>query len=159
LPENLAAAWSDGTANALAITKALSDKVGKVLPWLTLRRAIDGALTARLLERAPDSGPWPCDYAGAKSLLLIVPREPTTPPLPPPPRPDVRIAEADLRSDELQDFADVVGKLVEVAAGRDLRFHLRIEVGNGEAPIDDVVKALNKVLENVSKELRLKLPS
>jgi hypothetical protein len=155
LPENLAEAWKDSTATALSISNALSNKVGKVLPWLTVRKAIDGAFSGRLLERI--DGQWPCDYAGANSVSMRVPKRDGSevPPPPLPPRPGIRIAEADLRPNELQDLADVVGKLVEAAAGHDLRFRLRIEVGGGEAPMDDVVKAINKMLEDVSEDLRL----
>src|SRR5262249_17489028 len=114
LPENLPAAWSNGAATALTIAKALSDKVGKILPWVTVRKVIDGAFSARLLERAQESGPWPCEYAGANSVTLRVPAKDEfapPPPQPPPPRPGIRVAEAELRPNELQDLADVVGKI------------------------------------------------
>ena len=45
-------------------------KAGKPLPWATVRAAIDGACQGRLLERTEDSGPWPCDYAGAAKVKL-----------------------------------------------------------------------------------------
>ena len=86
--QNLPDAWRNGTTTALAVSTALSKKVGKTLPWATVREALDGALRARLLERTPDSGPWPCDYVGAEALKLQVPHEPEReyPHIPTPPQ-------------------------------------------------------------------------
>ena len=47
----------------------------------------------------------------------------------------------------------MVGTLVEVAAGYDLAFRLRVELG--ENPPDEVVDAANAVLETVSEDLKL----
>jgi hypothetical protein len=44
LPENLPAAWQDGSASALAIATSLSHATGATLPWKTVRDAISGAL-------------------------------------------------------------------------------------------------------------------
>src|SRR5437867_2125005 len=60
LPDNLPEAWGGDTTTALAIAGALAKKMGKMLPWITVQRAIDGAYRARFLERTPDSGSWPC---------------------------------------------------------------------------------------------------
>src|SRR5205085_4589085 len=49
LPENLPEAWSGETTTALEISNALSTKVGKMLPWITVREAIDGAFRSRLI--------------------------------------------------------------------------------------------------------------
>ncbi len=110
--QNLPEAWSNGATTALAISTALSKKVGKTLPWATVRGALAGALRARLLERTPDSGPWPCDYIGAEALKLQVLHEPereyphisTLPQL----APGMLVAEAELRLNELQDLADSI---------------------------------------------------
>ena len=66
-------AWKDGETNALALAAALSVQAGAPVPWSVLRRAIDDALGARWLERAPGSGPWPCDAAGASAVTLKQP--------------------------------------------------------------------------------------
>ena len=50
LPENLPAAWKDDETTALAVATALSHKVGKVLPWKTVRDVITGSLQARFTE-------------------------------------------------------------------------------------------------------------
>src|SRR5258708_4345376 len=75
LPTNLPEAWNGETTTALDIANALSTKTGKMLPWFTVREAIDGAFRARLLERTIDSGSWPCDYAGATALKICLPQE------------------------------------------------------------------------------------
>ena len=64
LPSTLPNAWGGEETTAHAVAEALSAKLGKPLPWATVRAAIDGACRGRLLERTEDSGPWPCDYAG-----------------------------------------------------------------------------------------------
>ncbi|MBM4084628.1 MAG: ATP-binding protein, partial [Planctomycetes bacterium] len=56
LPENLPGAWKDDEASGLSIATALSVKVGKTLPWKTVRDVVSGALQARFLELAEGSG-------------------------------------------------------------------------------------------------------
>jgi hypothetical protein len=156
LPENLPAAWQDEVATALNISDALSTKAGRVLPWITVRRAIDGALSGRLLERV--AGQWPTDYSNAQSITLRVPAErpAVPPPLPPPPRPGVRIAEAELRPNQIQDLADSLGELIESAAGHELRFTLRVELESVDSLSEDVVEKITSVLVEVSEDLALK---
>jgi hypothetical protein len=156
LPESLPEAWRDGSSDALTISDALSKRAGRPLPWKVVRDTIDGALRARLLERTLDSGQWPCAYSSAVLVTLRLPENvgggSTPGPLPLPPRPGVLIGEAELRSNELQDLADVVGELIEATAGYPLKFQMRIEL---EAP-EDVVEKVNKIVQGVSEELRLK---
>ena len=78
-PRTLADAWTGETTTASAIADALSVKAGKPLPWATVRAAIDGAFQGRLLERTVDSGPWPCDYAGAAKVMLKPRSSPAAP--------------------------------------------------------------------------------
>ncbi len=162
LPPNLPDAWKDGQTTAVGVSVALSHKSGKTLPWATVREAIDGAIRARMLEKAEDSGPWPCDLSGAQVAKFQVPSGETPPPTPPPTTPPappvkagVRIAEAELRPNEIQDLADVVGEVVGAAVGYDLKFKLRVELGGDTPPPDDVIEMLNKLLKSVSKSLRL----
>jgi hypothetical protein len=61
LPENLPSPWKGGVASGLSIATALSVKVGKTLPWKTVRHSISAALQARFLEVAEASQAWPCD--------------------------------------------------------------------------------------------------
>ena len=70
-------AWKDGKTNALALITALTAKRGKTLPWSTVKSAIDSGIRARWVELAPDTGPWPCDFAGAMHVVIQVPKSPT----------------------------------------------------------------------------------
>jgi hypothetical protein len=158
--QNLSEAWSNGTTTALAISTALSKKVGKTLPWATVREALDGALRARLLERTTDSGPWPCDYVGAEAIKLQTPHELEReyPPISTPPQlaPGMLVAEAELRLNELQDLADSIADIRQAAVGFDLKFRLRLELSGAFRPPDDVVAKINRLLQDISEHLRLR---
>jgi hypothetical protein len=160
-PVNLPDAWVGETATAQAIADALSAKAGKILPWATVRAAIDGACQGRLLERTLDSGPWPCDYAGSRDVRLRVPAvkpavEAAKPKEPPPPPSGARVASAYLSKNEVQDLAEVIGDVGNAAVGYDLKIMVRIEVGgDGKRPPDEVVAKINARLGEVSKGLRL----
>ncbi|MCR4442858.1 MAG: DUF499 domain-containing protein [Peptococcaceae bacterium] len=156
LPNNLPEAWPSPETTALAILVALSGKAGQNLPWATVREAIAGALRARMLERTVDSGDWPCDFSGARNVKMRVPEvvSPSTPP-PPPPKPGVKVAEAELRPNEIQDLADVIGELVAATVGLELTFKLRVELaGTPELP-DEVVARVNELLAGVADTLKL----
>jgi hypothetical protein len=158
--QNLPEAWSNGVATGLAISAALSKKVGKTLPWATVREALDGALRARLIERTPDSGPWPCDYTGAQTVKLQLPHEPEREypqiPMPSQPAPGTLVAEAELRLNELQDLADSIATIRQAAVGFDLKFRLRLELSGPPRPPDDVVAKINLLLQEISAQLRLR---
>jgi hypothetical protein len=158
LPANLPEAWSDKTATALAISVALSKKMGKTLPWANVCEAIDGAFRARLLERTLDSGAWPCDYVGAQIVKLRLPSEQPPPPIPPSPlpMPGVLVAEAELRPHQIQDLADVIGNLVQAAVGHDLKFRLRVELGSGTPLPNEVVEKVDAILKGIASEIELR---
>lgn len=158
LPAALPDAWTGEVATALAIAVGLSKKTGKQLPWTTVRHGIDNALKLRLLERTTDSGPWPSDFAGAQMVKLKLPSQ--APPgegyTPPPPKAGTRVAQVELDTNQLQDLADVIGDLKKAAAGHDLRFILRIEVGGTDAAApESVVDKLNELLKTVSDQMKL----
>lgn len=153
LPQNLQAAWGQGVTTAAAIASALSASQGKTLPWPVVTSAIDAAIRARFLERAEDSGPWPCDWSVAASVRLSVPKDVPTPAL----FPSVsggKYAEATLEPAELQDLVDGLGAILKAGAGLDLSFVLRIELPDGTMDLDQIAK-LNVALEKVSPKLRL----
>jgi hypothetical protein len=137
---------------------ALSNKAGKTLPWTSIREAIDGAFRARLLERTLDSGPWPCDYAGAQTVKLRLPSAPPPPPSPHPPipKPGVLVAEAELRPHQIQDLADVIGDLVKAAVGHELKFRLRIELGGGASLPAELEETVNAILKTISSDIELR---
>ena len=69
------AAWKDNRANLSVISDALSHQMGKPLPWSIVKSAIDAGIQARWFELSPDSGPWPCDLAGARNVVIQAPEE------------------------------------------------------------------------------------
>ncbi len=156
-PSSLPEVWTGETTTALAIAVALSRKAAVNLPWITARQALDGAIRARLLEITIDSAPWPCDYAGAQNIKLRLPSGP------PPPkerlelRPNVLVAEAELRPNEIQDFAERLAEIRKTAGALDLKFRLKLELdGRGKSPEQETVAKLNDLLAKVSKALFFK---
>lgn len=158
LPENLPGAWTDGETTAIAIATALSQQAGVTLPWKTVRDAISGALQARFITLASDSGAWPCEIVAAHTVKLCIPSTPPPPPPPPPPS-GVLVAVAELEPSEIQDLGDIVPQLLEVKnkAGMPLVFRLQIEFGDGKnTPSADATNALNELLKDVNEDLELK---
>jgi hypothetical protein len=157
LPERLPAAWNNGTATGQGIAMALSERAGKPLPWPVVKNAIEGALRTRILERAVDSGPWPCDGSGAALLKLTLPGKPPLPPplLPPPLPAGVRMAAADMDIGQFQDLADQLGEVKKAAAGFDLKLHVQIELSGGKSVPQAVVDRINALLEQVSSSLKV----
>jgi len=163
LPDDLSEAWSAEGTTALAISEALSTKMGKILPWLTVQEVIDGAIRARQIERTVDSGPWPCDYAGAKfvkiQLLVQEPPQPQPPfghtPLPQP-RPGMLVAEAPMETYEIQNLSEQISELTRAAIGLDLKLLLRVELGSNPPPSEEAVDKINQLLHEVSEQLTLK---
>ncbi len=155
---NLPEVWAGEVTTALAIAVALSRKAGVNLPWATIQQALDGAIRARILETTLDSAPWPSDYAAAKNVKLRLPSAPSAGPdkrfeL----KPDVLVAEAELRPNEIQDFAEQLVEIRKAAGPLDLRLRLKLELdGRGKSPAQDIVAKLNDLLAKVSKALSFK---
>ena len=159
LPTTLPGAWPGGETTAVAISAALSQKAGETLPWSVVREAIDGAIQARYLETTLDSGAWPCDLNGANAVKLRVPAGAAeVPPQPPvqPVQPGVRVGEAELKLNEIQDLADVAGELKSAVVGLNLTVTVRIELSGDQPPSDGIVEKVNRVLSAVSKDIRLR---
>lgn len=154
LPENLPAAWQNEAANGLAVATAMSQKVGKVLPWKTVRDGIHGAIQARFVELADGSGTWPCEFSAAKAVRLKVATGGK----------DgggggfdsggggakgKLVAVAPFEPSEIQDLADAIPKLLELKAKSKvpIQFQVRIEVGDGTVlPPAKLVEEINSVL-------------
>jgi hypothetical protein len=153
LPDNLPDAWQSKITTALAISIAVSYKVGQAIPWKRISDAIDGAIRARYLETTIDSAPWPVDYPAAQTVKLRIPVN--APPLPPPlpPKPEgVYVAEADMRPNEIQNLADALGDLGNAAAGHDVKYHIKIEIGGN--PPETMISKLNRLLEKLKNGFR-----
>ncbi|MBV8267117.1 MAG: ATP-binding protein [Planctomycetaceae bacterium] len=160
LPSTLPNAWGGDETTVRAIAEALSAKIGESVPWTMVRAAIDGACQGRLLERTEDSGPWPCDYSGAREVKLRLPEKkrlsggttsrddtPTT---------GVLVASAYLKNNEVQELADRIGDISNASVGYDFEVMVRIEVGSDEKrPPEAVVAKINTKLGEVSDNLKL----
>lgn len=152
LPEALPSAWKNNTTTAEALAVGLSQVREATLPWPLLRSGIEGAIRARLIELAPESGPWPCELSGARSVKLKIPEQQGDLPLPPAGALRVR---AELRPNEIQDLADAVPDLIRIAAGEGLKFAIEIQLGDSKQPSQEIVEQVNQVLAGVSGRLRL----
>ena len=105
-------------------------------------------------------GFWPCDWAGASSVRLRLPAEPPAPPqggqLSFPPVPTVRHqAQAELTASELQDLVDALPEILKAGAGLDLRFVLRLELGDSGEPAEEQLAQLREALKRASDKLDL----
>jgi hypothetical protein len=160
LPAQLPAAWGGGeVTTGLAILEGLSQQAGKPLPWPLVRAALNAAFQTRLLERAVDSGPWPCDLAGAAHVRARVPGKPhvelaVIKQVEVPKRSGLLVAEADLRPSQVQDLADQLGELTKAVVGYDLKLRLRIELGGAKAVPPELVARLNALLSEVANEMQ-----
>ncbi|MGH9689648.1 MAG: hypothetical protein ACRD4C_00840, partial [Candidatus Acidiferrales bacterium] len=160
LPATLPEAWKEGETTAVSLSAALSQKAGETLPWGVVREAISGAIQSRYLETTLGSGPWPCEFSGSGAAKLRIPAgKPELPPPPPPtptPQPGVRVGEAELKLNEIQDLADVVGDLKSAVVGLNLKVTVRIELSGDRPPSNDVLEKVNRVLSGVSKDICLR---
>ncbi|MBL8746396.1 MAG: hypothetical protein JNK58_08585 [Phycisphaerae bacterium] len=125
---------------------------------------ISGALQARFVELTDDSGEWPCDLVAAKSVRIKV----ASAPAPTdgggssggrrPQSPNVRAAEADFEPSQIQDLSDAVPRLLDIKARTNvaLRFHVRLEIGDGVvAPDLKVIGEVNRALEGLGGSFRI----
>lgn len=159
LPDRIPDAWKEGQANAMGFCVGLSRKAGKNLPWCTVREAIDGAIRSRLIERTTTSGAWPCEFSSATSAIFKLANSSPPPPPPPnttPPTPGARTGEAELRPNQVQDLAEIMGDLLKVKAGYELRFRVRVELVGKDAPPDAVVQAMNAVLKGTKSGIEIR---
>ena len=163
LPENLPSAWQSSEASGLAIMTALSQQQGMTMPWKTVREAIDGAVRARFLKLSEESGPWPCELAGAKAVKLEVAGGgaghggtgggSAGGGLPP----RAQVLAGELGPSELQDLVELMPSILKAGAesGVSIAFKLQIEVGKpGSTAPDSVLAKLRSILEPLNDALR-----
>jgi hypothetical protein len=67
-PQALPQVWQNEQATLQAMADALAEQRGYSLPWTLLTQAVDEALSLRLFEHIPDSGPWPCSPVTADQV-------------------------------------------------------------------------------------------
>jgi hypothetical protein len=165
LPENLPDAWKEGETTALAVSTALSQKAGKVLPWKTVRDAVGGSLQARFAELVDGSAKWPCELHAAGTVRLKVAASggggpggtggagggATAS--------KVLSASAYLEPSQIQDLADLMPRLLEIKAKSKvpIQFRIQVDVGDGKtAPPKNVAADVTEVLSEISGELQLR---
>jgi hypothetical protein len=156
----LSDAWKDGKTSAIALSAALAAKAGYPIPWTILRRAIDDAIKARWVELDAASSAWPCEMTGAAGIILRQPAqqgglgEPKQPPFAAKPN-GLYAASASIEPSALQDLVDALPNILKTAAGIPLRFQISITLGDGQPVPPETLDATNKLLAEVSKELRI----
>ncbi|MFW6106651.1 MAG: hypothetical protein ACOC8H_00675, partial [bacterium] len=161
LPEPLPEAWEGDVATALAVATALSQKEGATLPWKTVRDGIDAAIRARFVETTAESGQWPCEYSQAQTVKLRVAPAgtgATTGAGKAGEGASVLVASSELEPSEVQDLGELVPQLLDVKAKTNvpMKFHVRIDVGDGKEPPDQgAVTKLNQILSALKEQLRL----
>jgi len=74
-PQSVSEGWSGENSTLNAIALALKNKRGYAIPWGMLSKSVDEALSLHLLERTPDSGPWPCSPVAMDQAAFPSPRE------------------------------------------------------------------------------------
>jgi hypothetical protein len=165
LPENLPDAWKEGETTALAVSSALSQKAGKVLPWKTLRDADGGALQARFAGLVDGSSKWPCEMHAAGTVRLKVAASGgggtsgTGGTGGGAVASKVLTASAYLEPSQIQDLADLMPRLLEIKAKSKvaIQFRIQVDVGDGKAvPPKNVVADVTAVLAEISGELQLR---
>jgi len=149
LPDQLPGAWSDGKSNPKALHLALAAKRGQPVPWATLSEGISYVLKKGLIAVATGSPDWPCPEESAGQVILshgeVIQ----------PPRPvGIFTAAGSVQSHELQDLADVIGKLVQKAGPAGLQVGVHLEVGGAEPASKELIADLNKILEEAGLGLR-----
>ena len=160
LPENLPAAWSDESSNALSIATALSQNAGQILPWSPVKNVISAALNARFLTLEETSSSWPCEYPSAQGIKLKVAHGDSD-------RGSggrgsgskLMLAETDFEPSGIQDLADAIPQLLDIKAKTHIpiSFHVRIELGDGDTtPPQESVDEINAVLEEIKEGFVLK---
>ncbi len=167
LPENLPAAWNDGSTTALAIATALSQQTGHTLPWKTVRDVIGGSLQARFIAPADGSAPWPCELpsAGMVKIKVAAPGAGSVTGATgggmgggAAASPNIRLAVADFEPSQIQDLGDLIPALLEIKAKAkiSMKFYVRLEVGDGTSrPLDDVVNDINSLLKDLGEDFRV----
>ena len=165
LPENMGTAWQGGLTTALAIATAMSQQAETTLPWKTVRDVIDGAIQARFIALTNNSAPWPCDLSAANTVKIKVAdtsaastgagagtSEVRSAPA------NVRVAAAEFGPSQMQDLGDLIPALLAVKARAKvgIKFHVRLELGDGTTPPNDgAVNEINSLLKALGDDFRV----
>ena len=146
LPEAVPHAWKGGRTNGSALCQAVSLARDEAMPWGLLREGVRDAVKTRWLRIV--EGAIECGYHEAGQLVLERPKS-----LPPRPSPKPVEEGPLLEGSEVQDFADSVPELAELAAGYGIRFRVGTVLSK-PAP-EDVRRQINERLAEISPDLKL----
>jgi hypothetical protein len=149
LPESLPEVWSEGAPSGVEILAAISKKAGHAMPWGVLKGALDEAFNAGLLERTPDSGPWPCDSTGAAALRVRRPVRTRA-------MTGARAVEVPLTEEVLKRLADRFEALSAAAGEHDFKLIVRVELGLERKVPEATIGTLSAILEEIAEGLRLR---
>jgi hypothetical protein len=142
LADNLPEAWENGSTTALAISIALSNRRSQPLPWSIVRQAITDARNAGLITLETADVTWPCALSEAGSVRIQISQTIVTPT--PPAQPtmgDKKIrSERQLKPAEVQNFAEVIGKLVQDLQAWSPAIHVAIELDTTTMDIDSATR-------------------
>ena len=151
IAETLPGAWTDGRANGISLTRALSQRRGRTLPWGLVRDGIEAGVKSRWLTLTGGSAAVHCGYEQAGHLQVERPAAvtPETPqPAAPPP------ARFEIDAAQVQDLADRVSELLAAGAGYALRFRVAVALDD-DTPADvraEVDRLLDEILTNRPSE-------
>ena len=143
--EALPDAWTDGRANGISLSRALSQRRGRTLPWGLVRDGIEAGVKSRWLTLAAGSAAVRCGYEQAGELR--VERPAAAPPDPPQPAAPPA-ARFEIDPAQVQDLADHVSALQTASAGYALRFRFAAALDD-DTPADvraEVDRLLDEIL-------------
>jgi len=143
LADNIPEAWEDGTTTALAISISLSNRRSQPLPWSIVRQAITEARNAGLITLDTADTSWPCALSGAGGVRIGVPQTTVSVPTLPvqPTMGDKKIrSERQLKPAEVQNFSEVIGKLVQDLQAWSPVIHVAIELDTSTTEIDSATR-------------------
>ncbi len=143
-PKALPGAWENGETNGVALVRALSRERGEAVPWRLVRNGMREAVRSRWLETVGGIGVVD-DFDQAGQWRLKVPAG-TAPA--PAPAPEPQVSNLELDASELQNLAEEVPKLLRIAAGYGLSFHV------GVALSDDAPESVRRQVAEVLKDAR-----
>lgn len=150
LPAAMPEVWHEEQASAYDIGLFLSKKHRVMLPWKTIREAIEGARAVHALEVISAPGTWPCDWSQAKSAIfkaVALGKKEL-------PRQESLKGESVVRLADLQDLTEALTDIQEKYPDVELKMQLNIELVRSRNK-EDIVK-VNEMLKKIDRGLELK---
>ena len=127
-------AWESGQPTLALIKEALEVKRGISIPDDVFRYAVEQAIKVGIIAS---------DQSLTNGFYKIRVRKPAW----------MRHAESELTEIEIQDLAEMVIDLADIAPELDFKFHISI-IAEGEPPSDEVLEKINEVFQKVTDKLK-----